>query len=77
MHVPEREEKPVWKGSLWAFSISMTFWKGATVETVGRAVVVRGQGWEAGLGGARDFGVSGRGLRLSWWTACALAFEEG
>ena len=36
MHVPEWEEKPVWKGSLWAFSISMAFWKGTTVETVGR-----------------------------------------
>lgn len=57
MHVPEREEKPVWKGSLWAFSISMTFWKGATVETVGRAVVVRGwwrgggTGWRSGFWG--------------------------
>ena len=44
MHVPEGEEKPAWKGSLWAFSISLAFWKGATVETVGRAVVVGGWG---------------------------------
>lgn len=31
------------------------------------------QGWVV----LRDVGVSGLGARLSWWRACALAFEEG
>lgn len=35
------------------FHLDGIFWKGATVETVGRAVVVGGWGGEAGLGGAQ------------------------